>query len=217
MLCRLPGRRGRRAAAQALPAAGLPPRRHSSGTRPGIPAASSAPSAAAWLQPESGGPSPAAPPAVRWGILRKRPPHRSSQPAARHTSSSVHTTSDRATLRVSCGDTPRLRREIGRIGHHKVEPAHRGQVLRAAGPPADTAAAPASRALGGAPGQTAGVLPQLQPGDGEGRLSCPAAAPPARPGSLSRRPVPHAAGRESPPTERYPWRGGTDRHPSKSP
>ncbi len=36
---------------------------------------------------------------------QKRPPHRSSQPAARHTSSSVHTTSDRATLRVSCGET----------------------------------------------------------------------------------------------------------------
>ena len=39
-------------------------------------------------------------------------------------------------------------------------------------------------ALGGAPGQTAGVLPQLQPGDGEGRLPCQQQRPQqTRPGS----------------------------------
>ena len=70
-------------------------------------------------------------------------------------------------------DTPRLRREIGRIGHHKVEPARRGQVLPPPQVPlpAQQPLLPAA-ALGGAPGQTAGVLPQLQPGDGEGWLPC---------------------------------------------
>ena len=71
------------------------------------------------------------------------------------------------------GDTPRLRREVGGIGYHQIEPARRGQVLP---PPqvsllAQQPLLPAA-ALGGAPGQTAGVLPQLQPGDGEGRLPC---------------------------------------------
>ena len=52
-------------------------------------------------------------------------------------------------------------------------PARRGQILPPPQVPlpAQQPLLPAA-ALCGAPGQTAGVLPQLQPGDGEGRLPC---------------------------------------------